>query len=75
MSPGRLVVFISFVAGVSLFAGACAPGAPSRPAAYVNPHGISDDISAVTMTQSDRLRPADPNRISTYPKSFETRAP
>lgn len=75
MSLGRLLVLLSMLAGISLLASACSPGAPPRPVPYVNPHGISDDISATTMTRSDGMQAADPNRQSTYPKGFETRAP
>ncbi len=71
MSQRRRVVLLPLVAGLLFGLGACAPGAPRRPAA-VNPYGISDDISAVTMTQSEVLRAADPNLRSTYPKGFET---
>lgn len=75
MNPGRLFVLLSMLAGIALAAGACTPAGRSRPVADINPNGISDDISSVTMTQSDGLRAADPNRISTYPKGFETHAP
>jgi hypothetical protein len=53
-------------------AGACAPGAPPRPAALINPYGISDDIWAVTMARTDGSEPADPNLVKVYPKSYNT---
>lgn len=50
---------------------ACATGGPERASDIQNPNGISDDISAVTMTQSDRLRAHDPNIPTTLPTTYE----
>ncbi len=71
MSAARFAARVSAVACLSLVVAACTPGAPRRPTA-LNPNGISDDISAVTMTQSGALKPHDPNLFSTYPRGFET---
>jgi hypothetical protein len=64
MARPRLVMLgmalAAFVAG-------CAPGAPQRASDIQNLNGISDDISAVNMTQSESLRTQDPNAHTTLP--------
>jgi hypothetical protein len=49
----------------------CAIGAPERASDIQNLNGISDDISAVRMTQSDSLKIPDPNLTTTYPYSYQ----
>ena len=49
----------------------CAIGAPERASDIQNLNGISDDISAVNMTQSENLRARDPNIHSTIPRNNE----
>jgi hypothetical protein len=49
----------------------CTAGGPQRASDIQNMNGISDDISAVTMTQSDNLRSKDPNIHSTLPRNYE----
>jgi len=49
----------------------CVAGAPERASDKQNLNAISDDISAVTMTQSDTSRAKDPNTHSTLPRSYE----
>ena len=49
----------------------CGVGAPERASDIQNLNGISDDIAAVTMTQSENLRARDPNIHSTIPRSYE----
>ena len=49
----------------------CAIGAPERASDIQNLNGISDDIAAVNMTQSENLRARDPNIHSTIPRSYE----
>jgi hypothetical protein len=51
--------------------GGCAVGAPDRATSIQNLNGISDDISAVRMTQSDSLKIPDPNLPTTYPHSYQ----
>ena len=46
-------------------------GAPERASDTQNLFGISDDISAVRMTQSDSLKVSDPNLRTTLPRSFQ----
>lgn len=53
-------------------AGGCVVGAPNRASDIQNLHAISDDISAVTMTQSPTARTDDPNRPKTLPNSNAT---
>jgi len=56
----------------ALALGGCTVGAPDRASDIQNLNAISDDISAVTMTQSEGMRAADPNRRSTIPRNYET---
>jgi hypothetical protein len=63
----RLVVVLAIAA---LCCG-CEVGAPERASDIQNLHGISDDISAVTMTESDGLHAHDPNIPTTLPKHYE----
>jgi hypothetical protein len=65
-TPSR---FVGVAALLFLVAG-CA-GAPDRANDVQNLNGISDDISAVRMTQSDSLKIPDPNLATTYPKSYQ----
>ena len=52
-------------------AAGCAVGAPERADVIQNPNGITDDISAVRMTQSDSLKIPDPNLPTTYPHNYQ----
>lgn len=54
-----------------LVAAGCSIGAPERASDIQNLNGISDDISAVRMTQSDSLKIPDPNLPTTYPHSYQ----
>jgi hypothetical protein len=49
----------------------CTVGAPGRASDVQNVNGISDDISAERMTQSDSLKIPDPNLPTTYPHSYQ----
>jgi len=49
----------------------CTIGGPQRASDIQNLNGISDDIAAVNMTQSENLRARDPNIHSTIPRSYE----
>jgi len=51
---------------------ACAPGGPERASDIQNVHGIADDISAVTMTDSTARMVHDPNALTTLPNNYET---
>ncbi|MFZ3237582.1 MAG: hypothetical protein WA417_15865 [Stellaceae bacterium] len=52
-------------------AAGCSIGAPERASDIQNLHGISDDISAVRMTQSDSLKVSDPNLQTTLPHTYQ----
>jgi hypothetical protein len=52
-------------------ASGCVAGGPDRASDIQNLNAISDDISAVTMTQSENLRSRDPNIHSTIPRTYE----
>ena len=49
----------------------CVAGGPQRASDIQNLNAITDDISAVTMTQSDTSRAKDPNMQSTIPRTYE----
>jgi hypothetical protein len=49
----------------------CETGAPERASDIQNLNAISDDISAVTMTQSPTARAHDPNQRTTIPRNYE----
>ena len=51
---------------------ACAPGGPERASDIQNLNGISDDISAVGMTDSLSRKTHDPNAVSTLPNNYQT---
>jgi hypothetical protein len=68
MMLSRLGVACAFALAVA----GCDTGAPQRASDIQNLHGISDDISAVTMTQSNTSRARDPNLPSTLPRSSVT---
>lgn len=50
----------------------CVPGGPQRASDIQNLNGISDDISAVGMTDSLSRKTHDPNAISTLPNNYQT---
>jgi len=51
----------------------CAVGGPQRASDIQNVNAITDDISAVSMTRSDRTTHVnDPNAPSTLPNTYET---
>ena len=53
----------------------CAPGGPQRASDIQNLNGISDDISATNMTDSDARRTHDPNIGTTLPNNYQVREP
>lgn len=67
MVPLRL----GFVALMLAAAAGCSIGAPERASDIQNLHAISDDISAVRMTQSDSLKIPDPNLPTTLPHNYQ----
>ena len=68
MTLVRFGLALALAVGVS----GCATGGPKRASDIQNLNAISDDISAVTMTQSDSSQVHDPNLHSTLPRTYET---
>ena len=64
----RLGAVLALVLGC---AAGCSVGAPERAGDVQNLNAISDDISAVRMTQSDSQKVHDPNLPTTYPHSYQ----
>jgi hypothetical protein len=62
----------AFLLALALGVCGCDAGAPGRASDIQNLNAIGDDISAVTMTQSDTARVHDPNLPSTLPGSYST---
>jgi hypothetical protein len=68
MSLARLGLVAALVLGGAF---GCTAGGRERASDIQNLNGISDDISAVNMTQSENLRARDPNIHSTIPRTWE----
>jgi hypothetical protein len=68
MSLARLGLVAALVLGGAF---GCTAGGRERASDIQNLHGISDDIAAVNMTQSENLRARDPNIHSTIPRTWE----
>ena len=51
---------------------ACTPGGPQRASDIQNLHGITDDISATNMTDSESRKTHDPNMQTTLPNNYQT---
>jgi hypothetical protein len=69
--PSKTLFRFAIVSLSLAAATACTVGAPDRAGNIQNPNGISDDISAVGMTQSDSLKVQDPNVPTTYPHNYQ----
>ncbi|HEX5322112.1 MAG TPA: hypothetical protein VFW46_23355 [Stellaceae bacterium] len=63
---------IAAIAALCIGAFGCTVGGPERASDIQNLHGISDDISATRMTDTDGRRQRDPNMHSTLPRTYET---
>ena len=61
-----LVIALALVAAVG-----CTTGSPERAGDTQNLNAISDDISALTMTQSDVMRAADPMSRTVLPHHYQ----
>lgn len=68
MSGLRLGLIVTLMLGT--LAG-CSIGGPERASNIQNINAASDDISAITMTQSPLLRANDPNEINTIPDNYQ----
>lgn len=68
MTPIRLgLIVLSFISPV----GCGIIGAPERASDTQNLNGISDDISALSMTRSDVYYAADPMTRTVYPHHYQ----
>ena len=67
MNAPRLVLLTALTLVVA--AGCSWVGAPDRASDTQNLNGISDDISALTMTQSDVMHAADPMSNTVLPRN------
>ena len=56
-------------------ASGCAPGGPQRASDIQNLNGISDDISATEMTNSEARKTHDPNIGTTLPNNYQVHEP
>jgi hypothetical protein len=66
--PGLvLIVVLALVAAV----GCTGTGAPERAGDTQNLNAITDDISALTMTQSDVMHAADPMSRTVLPRHYQ----
>jgi hypothetical protein len=65
-----MILRFGLLFGLAICAG-CEPGGPPRASDIQNLNGISDDISAVGMTDSITRRARDPNTRSTIPRNYE----
>ena len=68
MSLARLGLVAALVLGGGF---GCTVGWPERASDIQNLNAITDDISAVSMTQSQTARARDPNMRSTIPRTYE----
>jgi hypothetical protein len=59
------------VLALSVASGCTGIGAPERASDTQNVNGISDDISALTMTQSDTSHAADPMSQTVIPRHYQ----
>jgi hypothetical protein len=69
MKLPSLALFTALALGVA--SGCTIIGAPDRASDTQNLNGISDDISALTMTQSDAMHAADPMSRTVYPRHYQ----
>ena len=66
--PSNVLVAIMALAAA---VGCTATGAPERASDTQNLNAITDDISALTMTQSDVMRAADPMSRTVLPRHYQ----
>jgi hypothetical protein len=69
--PQKVLFRLALVVIAGAGATGCVIGAPERAGYSQNLNAISDDISAVGMTQSDSLKISDPNLQTVYPHSYQ----
>jgi hypothetical protein len=69
MSPVRLGIVVTLALTAAV--GCAVIGAPERASDTQNLNGITDDISALTMTQSDVMHAADPMSNTVLPRHYQ----
>jgi hypothetical protein len=69
MNQPRLVLIVALALAAAV--GCSAIGAPERASDTQNLNAISDDISALTMTQSEVMHAADPMSRTVYPHHYQ----
>jgi hypothetical protein len=69
MSPIRLGIVVTLALAAAV--GCAVIGAPERATDTQNVNGITDDISALTMTQSDVMHAADPMSRTVLPRHYQ----
>jgi hypothetical protein len=62
---------LSAALALSVASGCTIVGAPDRASDTQNVNGITDDISALTMTQSDTAHAADPMSKTVIPRHYQ----
>jgi hypothetical protein len=71
MTPLRPGLILALTLATCATVSGCGIGAPNRASNIQNLNAVSDDISAVTMTESDSLKIPDPNLQTTYPHNYQ----
>jgi len=69
MNPSGFALITALA--LSVASGCTVIGAPERASDTQNVNGISDDISALTMTQSDTSHAADPMSQTVIPRHYQ----
>jgi hypothetical protein len=67
----RSYIFLVVSLAIATTVGCTIIGAPERASDTQNLNGISDDISALTMTQSDVMHAADPMSRTVLPHHYQ----
>jgi hypothetical protein len=68
MTLFRLGLVIALCLGGAI---GCNPGGPQRASDIQNTHGITDDIAAIGMTNSESRKTHDPNIGTTLPNNYQ----
>jgi hypothetical protein len=63
---------LGLLLALALSAAACEAGGPQRASDIQNLNGISDDIAAVSYSQSDTRTARDPNVRMPIPRTYQT---
>ncbi len=69
MNLPRLVLIVALALGAAV--GCTWVGAPERASDTQNLNAVTDDISALTMTQSDVMHAADPMSNTVLPRHYQ----